>query len=520
MRGRKAQMEELREILRCYRLTRSIKGTARTLHYARNTVRDCIRWAQPKGYLEPDVALPSETELAAQFKDSQKEAVVRQFLQPHQPKIKEWLEARITLTRIQEMLTEDYGWSGSYETLKRFTHPLRSDTKACVRLEVAPGTEAQVDFGYMGLLWDHRERQMRKAWLFLMTLSHSRHCYGELVFEQKIPTWIACHRRAFAFFGGVPVKLVIDNLKAAIVKASLYDPLANRTYHECAHHYGFIISPCKPRTPEHKGKVERGVPYIRQAFMAGRTFRDIHDANTQLLEWIQNKAGLRLHGTTRQQPRIVFETVEQKALQPLPLHDYDMGLWKEAKLHTDCHVVVEGCYYSAPFRFRGEKIMVRITDSMVYLYHSHELIATHTRGQRKGERMTMMGHYPEEKAAYLEKTVVWCRRRAQAIGPNLAELVETIMHQDHPMDTLRKIQGILHLADKYPKARMDNAARRALHFQVLSYRSFKNILEAGLDGQPLEQALPPTTTPARIYAFARPISDFIPTPSEDNKPWN
>jgi len=519
MRGRKAQMEEIREILRCYRLTRSVKGTARTLHYARNTVRDCIRWAQPKGYLDPAVELPSESELAAQFKDSQKEAVVRQSLRPHEEKIKEWLDTHITLTRMQEMLAENYGWTGSYETLKRFTQPLRSDRKACVRLEVAPGAEAQVDFGYMGLLWDPRERAMRKAWLFLMTLSHSRHCYGELVFEQKIPTWIACHRRAFEFFGGVPVKMVIDNLKAAIVKAAIYDPLASRTYYECAQHYGFVISPCKPGTPEHKGKVERGVPYVRNAFMAGRTFKDIHDANAQLLDWIQTKAGLRLHGTTHQQPRIVFETMEQKALQPLPAHEYVMGVWKEAKLHADCHVVVDGCYYSAPFRLRGENILVRMTDSMVYLYHSHELIATHTRGRRKGERMTALGHYPDEKAAYLEKTVAWCRRRAQTIGPNLAELVETIMRQDHPMDTLRKIQGILHLADKYPKARLDDAARRALHFQVLSYRSFKNILEAGLDREPLESFSQLAPTPARIYTFARPITDFI-TPLEENKKWN
>lgn len=511
MQGRKAQMEEIREILRCYRMLRSVKGTARTLNFARNTVRDYVRWAQVKGYLDTEKVLPSEAELAAEFKDTQKEAVVRQALTIHHEKIKEWLEEKYTLTRIQELLTEGYGWSGSYETLKRYAQPLRLDSKACIRLEVEPGTEAQVDFGYMGLLWDPREQKMRKVWLFLMTLAHSRHCYGELVFEQKIPTWIGCHRRAFEFFGGIPAKIVIDNLKAAIVKAAIYDPLANRTYYECAEHYGFIISPCKPRTPEHKGKVERGVPYVRQAFMAGRTFRDIHDGNVQLVDWIQNKAGLRNHGTTHQQPRIVFETVEQKALLPLPEKPFVMGLWKEAKLHVDCHVVVEGCYYSAPYRFRGTNLMVRMTDTMVYLYHNHEMIAAHTRGRRKGERMTVLEHYPSEKAAYLEKTVVWCRRQAKAIGPHLIELVETIMRQDHPMDTLRKVQGILHLAEKYPKERMNLAARRALHYQVLSYRSFKNILESGLDNQPLQAVSQPPLLSARIYTFARPITDFVPT---------
>ena len=361
----------------------------------------------------------------------------------------------------------------------------------------------------MGLLWDPMERRQRKAWLFLMTLSHSRHCYGELVFEQKIPAWIGCHRRAFEFFGGVPAKIVIDNLKAAIVKAAVYDPVISRTYYECAEHYGFVVSPCRPGTPEHKGKVERGVPYVRQAFMKGRPIRDINDGNAQLRDWIVNKAGLRKHGTTHQQPRIVFETVEQKALQPLPAKPFAMTQWKEAKLHTDCHVVAEGCYYSAPYLLRGKQLMVRMTDNMVYLYHQHKLVASHTRGRRKGERQTNLAHYPPEKSAYLEKTSGWCRRQAGNIGPDLLQLVETIMQQDHPMDTLRKIQGILHLADKYPKTRLNLAARRALHYQVLSYRSFKNILQSGLDQQPLDQGAPPALPSARSYTFARPITDFI-----------
>jgi hypothetical protein len=154
--------------------------------------------------------------------------------------------------------------------------------------------------------------------------------------------------------------------------------------------------------------------------------------------------------------------------------------------------------------------MVRMTDTMVYLYHKHELIATHPRGRRKGERMTTPAHYPAEKAAFLEKTVVWCRHRAKAIGSNMALLVETLLHHDHPMDTLRKVQGILHLGDKYPKDRMDLAARRALHFHLLTYRSFKSILESGMDRQPLEEVLQPSLPAVRSFTFARPITDFIP----------
>lgn len=511
MQGRKATMEEIREILRCYRVLGSVKGTARALNYARNTVRDCVRWGQIKGYLDESKELPNQSALALEFQNTQKEAVLSHILEGHHEKIQDWLKAKYSITRIQELLTEGYGWVGSYETLKRYTKPLRMNSQACIRIEVAPGSEAQVDFGYMGLIWDPLEKKQRKCWLFLMTLAHSRHCYGELVFEQKIPTWISCHRRAFEFFRGIPAKIVIDNLKAAIVKAAVYDPVANKTYYECAEHYGFVISACKPRTPEHKGKVERGVPYVRRAFMAGRTFHDIHDANSQLIDWIQNKAGLRKHGTTYQQPRIVFESIEKKELQPMPEKTFDMGLWKQAKLHTDCHVVVEGCYYSGPHRFRGSTLMVRMTENMVYLYSNHELIASHIRGKRKGQRITVLDHYPSEKAAYLEKTVSWCLKRAKAIGPHLLDYVETVMKQNHPMDTLRKVQGILNLSDKYPKERMNQAARRALYYQVLSYRSFKNILVSGADRQPLDPVAHTTLPSNREYTFARPITDFTST---------
>lgn len=521
MQGRRNTVADIREILRCYRITNNIKETARTLGCAKGTVKRYVRWARVKGYLNRD-DLPSEAELTQEWQDDDKgRAVVRASLEPYGEAIKSWIDEKIVLTRIYEMLVEGHEWKGSYETLKRFTLPFRQNKKACVRLEVAPGQEAQVDFGSAGLIWNPIQKRNRKAWVFLMTLSHSRHMYGEFVFSQDSTTWIACHRRAFEFFGGVPKKIILDNLKAAIIKAAIYDPMVNRTYRECAEHYGFLISPCIQGIPEHKGKVERGVPYVRKSFVAGRSFCDSTDANAQLIDWIMNKAGLRIHGTTKRQPVVVFDTVEQRALLPLPARPFSMVTWQEATVHPDCHVVVKGSFYSAPHRLRGEDVMVRLTDNMAYIFHNHQLIASHIQAKRPGTRQTLPGHYPPEKAAYLEKTPQWCLTRAKKIGPATHRLIDEILMRQHPLDGLRKAQGILALVRKFSSERLEAASKRALHFGTFTYQAIKRILEKQLDQEPLDQEEVTCKSMQRQFTFARPIEDFLlNTSTKEKRLWN
>jgi transposase len=219
------------------------------------------------------------------------------------------------------LLVEEHGFTGSYSSVKRFLRRIAPPSvRATLRLEVAPGEEAQVDFGFGGQFLDPESGRVRRAWVFVMTLSCSRHQYAELVFDQTVETWLRLHRAAFEFFGGVPRRVVLDNLRAAIVHASLYDLEVQRSYRECAEHYGFLIAPCRPRTPEHKGKVEQGgVHYVKRNALAGRTFRDLHDGNRHLLRWCVETAGRRVHGTTKRVPLEVFDQLERAALRPLPL---------------------------------------------------------------------------------------------------------------------------------------------------------------------------------------------------------
>lgn len=209
------------------------------------------------------------------------------------------------------------------------------------RIETGPGEEAQVDFGYAGRMRDRTTGEVKRAWFFVMTLSHSRHQFVRFVFDQSVETWLRCHRLAFEWFGGVPRRVKLDNLKAAIVKAVVDDPVAQRSYREFAEHYGFLISPCRPRTPQHKGKVESGVHYVKRNFLAGQEFSDLQETNEKVELWVIRVAGLRVHGTIQERPLARFEKAERAALLPLPPAPYDMGLWANPKLHPDCHLWIE-----------------------------------------------------------------------------------------------------------------------------------------------------------------------------------
>ncbi len=345
--------------------------------------------------------------------------------------------------------------------MKRFLRRIDPPTpRATIRLEVSPGEEAQVDFGTAGLLFDPDGGRLRRAWAFVMTLSYSRHEYVECVFDQTVATWCRCHRAAFAFFGGVPRRVVPDNLKAAIVRAALYDPEVQRVSRECAEHYGFLIAPCRPRTPAHQGKVEQGgVHSVQRNCLAGRAFRDLHHANQHGLRWCVETAGMRLHGTTKQQPLVAFETVERAALLPLPPTPWEPVTWKQAKLHPDCHVVFQGAYYSAPHRLIGQRLWVRATATQVQLFHAHALVAAH-RAARPGQRRTLHDHLPPDTVHFLLQTPVWCPQRATEIGPTCAAFIAALLG-DRPLDRLRSAQGVLRLAQRYGTTRLEAACARA-----------------------------------------------------------
>ncbi|MGH2365145.1 MAG: Mu transposase domain-containing protein, partial [Chloroflexota bacterium] len=241
--------------------------------------------------------------------------------------------------------------------------------------------------------------------------------------------------------------------------------------------------------------------------LAGREFSDIREANRWLASWVKERAGTRDHGTTHQAPLTLFETYERAKLRPLPAVDFELMEVRLATLHRDCHVVLDGSYYSAPFQHVGQRLEAYIFERVVQLFKGTELLATHVRATEKGTWRTNRDHYPPAKAAYLEKTPRFCRDTASRIGPATFEVVDALL-AERPLDRLRSVQAILRLTETVGKTRLEAACRRALHYGDPRYRRIKDILNAALDKQPLPDA-PPLPKNTQEYLFARSAEDFF-----------
>ncbi|MBE0566711.1 MAG: IS21 family transposase [Krumholzibacteria bacterium] len=499
---------DVRELIRRLRLQQSQRGIARDMGCAPKTVRKYYKLARAHGLLKGPLADVSALDKLLDCIVPEPEAPVTIFkAEPWRQVIEDLLRKQVEIKVIHQRLVAEHGYAGSHSSVYRFIKHLEPDRdQGVIRVETAPGVEAQVDFGYAGLLVDPQTGRKRKAWVFVMVLSHSRHMFAKLVFDQTIPTWLRCHVEAFAWFGGVPERIVPDNLKAAVVRDCWTDPVAQRSYRDLALHYGLLISPCRPRTPQHKGKVESGVHYVCRNFLAGREFVDITTADRLLQRWLMETAGLRRHGTTGWQPAVRFQDVERDQLQPLPTVPFELGQWRRAKLHRDCHVVVDGAWYSAPCRLIGRQLWLRVSDRDVVIYHDYERIVTHQRAEA-GCRRTNLDHYPPGKVAYLQNTPEVCRQRAAKIGPGVAELVETMLG-DRPVDRLRGVQSVLRLEQKYGPARLEKACLRALAFGEAKSWTVRKILQGGLEDEPWSDLAAPATAP-RPAAFARTAGEIF-----------
>jgi hypothetical protein len=246
--------------------------------------------------------------------------------------------------------------------------------------------------------------------------SYSRYRFVRFVFRQDIKTWIDCHVRAFNFFGAVPKTVLLDNLKAGIIKPDIYDPTINRTYAELERYYGFIADPAKVRIARHKGRVERSVAICRQQILAGRTFKDIEEANTRALKWCRHENAHVVTRTTGQTPWEMFEGKEKARMLALPEKEFECPIWQSALVHKDQHIIFEGSFYSVPHQYVGETLWVRATLRMVEIFAEQARVKTHIRESRKGQWVTDQQDYPKGARCFLEKGTTECLEEAKEIG--------------------------------------------------------------------------------------------------------
>jgi len=484
MANRRVTVHEIRNVIVRMRLGESDRQLERSGLIGRRKAANIRSLAQEQGWLDQHTTLPGNDVLEPLVKGPNQRGKVSSFVEPYAEEVLRWSEKGLSGVVIHRHLVRKHGFKGSYDCVKRFLARNKTKNSATVMLEFKPGEAGQVDFGTGPEITDAWTGERFKTWFFVLTLAFSRHQYLEFVLNQKVETWLACHRHAFEFFAGVPRRLIIDNPKCAITKACYYDPQVQRAYAEYAEGYNFLISPCPVNDPEKKGIVESGVKYVKKNFLPFLEPRDLHDLNRLALEWVMGTAGNRIHGTTKQRPLTSFTEVEKEFLQALPPVALDPISWKRVKLHGNCHIHFEKCFYSAPYQLVHQTLWLRAAEKTVEIYRDNEMVAVHPRLSRPGQRSTLKEHMPPEAQAYWMADPQWCLEQAAKVGGSCLELMEE-QFAHRVLDKLRSMQGLLNLKKKYGRKRLEAACARAIEHGAPTYSAVKQILAKGLDQEPI-----------------------------------
>lgn len=383
------------------------------------------------------------------------------------------VEKGLTAQRIWQDLVEDYGYGYSYESVKRYIRHLTRHRGVVAVRHSEPGEEAQVDF-FNGAPTLHPETgQWRRPWVFRMTLCCSRHGYEEAVWDQKLETFLGLHERAFVDFDGVPEIIRHDNLKAAVVRACLYDPDVNPTYLAFANHWSFTPLPTRPRHPQELGKQERSGQYVKDNALKGKRFNSLEEHNEYLRRWNRRVARLRIHGTTRKQVWAHFLETDKPALKRLPSEKFLFFKCGERTVHPDGHVEVRGAFYPVPPRLLGHRVQARWDKKLVRIYYKDVLVASHLR-VKPGQYAPAPGSQPvsSTQTTFIHKILGRCDR----VGPSLRAWADKA-YEYRGVRALRLIQGVLSLLRGHPRESVLWAAEQALHRNLFRYQDFRRLVE-------------------------------------------
>jgi transposase len=426
----------------------------------------------------------------------------------------------LTAQRIWQDLTLEHGFTGGYQSVKRYVHRLlESHPRAVCRMETLPGEEAQVDFGTG--YWLIQDGRKRKAHILRVVLSCSRKAYSEGVLRQDSETFLRALENAFRYFGGVPAMINPDNLKAAVIDADWFDPQINPKLAEFARHYGTVIVPTRPRRPEHKGKVEAGIKYVQNNALKGRTFESLQALNEHLRRWEETVADGRIHGTIRRQVRECFqqEKAHLKALPPSLFPCYREG---RRQVHRDSFVEVERSYYQVPCEYLGRTLWVRWDDRMVRVFNERlEAVVSHVR-LKPGQFTHVLGAQGRPCLSVEESRRYYVGQAAR-IGVGAGGWAEAILEIKGPLG-IRVIQGLLGLCRHYGSSSIDQACRKALDCGQWRLREIKAWLDqpdlqpqtfSFLETHPLIRDMDAYATGAECFEEANPQNPT--TPVENNQ---
>lgn len=424
----------------------SIRSIARVLRLSRRTVRK---------YLEP--ATQSESQTGGWVETVDWEYVGQEVY-----------GKGTTVKQIQREVAPEIPYVKFWRVFRERVGRQASPHQVTIRLHHKPAEKSQIDFSDGLWITDPLTGKKTLTQFFLGVLPFSSYTFGEFVLDQKLATFIGVQQRMFAYFGGVTPYVVVDNLKSGVHKADLYDPDVNPTYCDFANHMGFAVLPARPYKPRDKGSGECHIGVIQRGFfqeVRNRVWYSLQEINQALRDYLHrlNREVMKDYGVSRDKR---FEE-EKKHLKALPPSPFEISEWRAAKVHPDCHIQMEKNFYSVPFVYVGQKVRVRLTEKMVEVFSDDsQPIAAHTKMSGIGKFSTYDSHYPEQKLSVARFEVHHANEQAKQLGPHVEKLVGELLCGQHPLRHLRRVQGILRLAKRYPITleALDHACQRAMSF--------------------------------------------------------
>lgn len=519
MAYREVEMWEILDVLRRVGRGETKAAIRRATGRTRKTVRRYVERARKLGWdpasgTEPDEALALK--VARTLKPVGRKVWAGQSeprLVAYREQIRQWLipedgSRGLRLTKVRELLGRQ-GMDVPYSSLHRFAVKhcgFQERRRITVRVaEVEPGELAEMDFGRLGVVPEPESGRRRVLYALIVTLVYSRHQYVHVTTSQKLPDLIEGLEDSWEYFGGVVARVVLDNLRAAVTKPDRYDPIFQRTFEEYARYRGFVIDAAGVRHATGKPHVERQVPYVRESFFRGEDWHDLAHVQREVIRWLTEVAGERIHGSLREKPLVRF-VVEKAALRPLEAARFDPPSWAKCKVHPDHHLQFSHAIYSVPTRYVGKEVWVRADRRLVRVYFEAELIKTHPR-KPPGGRSTDYDDYPKELAPYAMRDPQRMIAEGRRQGKHVGRFMERLLAGSFPWAHLRQAQHLLRLANKYGRERLDAACRRALQFDLIHVGRVQKIVEAGLDQQS------PKTSPGQLALlptarFLRPAKSF------------
>jgi transposase len=373
------------------------------------------------------------------------------------------------LVRIREQ-----GYAGGYSIVKDCVRAIRpSKRPAYLTLAFAPGECAQVDWGSYGSVAVGNTR--RRLSFFAMVLCYSRMMYVEFTVSQSLEHFLYCHKNAFDFFGSVPKKIMVDNLKSAVLRRVLgRPPVFNPRYLDFANHYGFAITPCNVGRGNEKGRVENAVGYVKKNFLAGLEIPDFAAIGPAVRNWLETVANVRLHGETRKKPVELFEA-ERPCLLPMPVNAFDIATVSQQRASSQFRITCDTNRYSVPAEYAGRRLTVKTDPERICVYAQDQLIARHIRSYERYQDFEDPDHpkalLAQRKKARDQKIFM----RFIALSPKADLYYRKLAERRlNPQQHVRKIVALSEIYGTEPVAR---AIEDAFIFEAFSSEYITNLLQ-------------------------------------------